>query len=71
MFLKFSIPNTYTVRETIEHSLELFNGGKLKKHRLRMDPDLYQLIENNTSRAPISLEEQTPSMALYIKPLLI
>jgi hypothetical protein len=39
-----TIPTSYSVRETILHSLEYFNG-RLKKHKLKMNADLYSLIE--------------------------
>jgi hypothetical protein len=32
------------------HSIEYFNNGKLKRHRLKLnDPELYSLVENATS----------------------
>ena len=39
-----SIPTAYTVREAILHSLEYFNG-KLRRHKLRMDANMYSLVE--------------------------
>jgi len=51
MILQMTIPTSYSVREAILHSLEYFNG-KFKKHKLKMNADLYSLIENTSSTSP-------------------
>ncbi len=51
MIFQMTIPTSYSVREAILHSLEYFNG-KLKKHKLKMNADLYSLIEQTSSSSP-------------------
>lgn len=61
--LLLSIPATYTVREAILHSLEYFNG-KMKRFRLKMSADCYQLIEEagvpSATLAPITEDGSSP-----------
>ena len=58
-----SIPKIYSVREAIMHSLEYFNNGKLRRHRLKMsDPDVYYSLIENTNHQE---DDTTPSKITF------
>lgn len=49
------------------HSLEYFNNGKLRRHRLKLnDPDqYYQLIENSGAQEEDAMPSKTPHLIVY------
>jgi hypothetical protein len=59
--LMLSIPTSYTVREAVLHSLEYFNG-KLRKHRLRMNPDIYSFMVESSATEGSELSTTSKSL---------